>query len=79
VGEHDGRFTEEHRSRLVRWLLQELAETTDGMAKIVGAAGWTDDDWTEIAAAWSKLRWTIESWLDDAERFGRGPRDAPTP
>ncbi|HYU58907.1 MAG TPA: hypothetical protein VEO00_12800 [Actinomycetota bacterium] len=68
MGEHDGRFTEEHRGRMVRWLLRELAETTDEIAKSAGAPGWTDGDWTEIAAAWGKLRRTIEPWLADAER-----------
>jgi len=68
LGEHDGRFTEEHRGRMVRWLLRELAETTDEIAKSAGAPGGTGGDWTEIAAAWGKLRRTIEPCLADAER-----------
>jgi hypothetical protein len=68
VGEHDGRFTEEHRCRMVRWLLRELAEVTDAIAQSAGAAGRTDVDTTELAAAWGELRRMIEPWLAAAER-----------
>jgi hypothetical protein len=44
VGEQEGRFTEEHRGRMVRWLLRELAETTDGIARSAGAVGWAGGD-----------------------------------
>jgi len=68
LGEQDGRFTEGHRSRLVRWFLQELGETTDGIAESAAAEGWTGADWAELEAAWNELRRTIEPWLADAER-----------
>jgi hypothetical protein len=68
LGEHDGRFTEEHRSRMVRWLLQQLGETTDGIANGAAAAGWMGGEWEEIEAAWNELRRTIEPWLADAEQ-----------
>jgi hypothetical protein len=66
VGEKAGRFTEAHRTRLIRWLLRELAETTDGLAR--GGAGWTGRDRDELEAAWHELRRTIEPWLAEAER-----------
>jgi len=68
LGEHDGRFTEEHRSRMVRWLLRELAETTDEIAKSAGAPGGTGGDWTELVAACDRLRPTVERWLAGLEQ-----------
>jgi hypothetical protein len=68
VDEHDGRFTEEHRRRLVRWLLRELAETSDGVMRSAAELGWTDGDWAELVAACDRLRPTVERWLAGLEQ-----------
>jgi len=68
VGESDGRFTEEDRGRLIRWLLQELTEAADGITRSAGEVGWTDGGWTEFAAACGELRRATEVWLSDAEQ-----------
>lgn len=68
MDEDGARFTQEHRSRLVRWLLRELAETSDGVARSAAALGRTDGDWVEFVAACDRLRPTAERWLAGLEQ-----------
>jgi hypothetical protein len=68
LGEQYGQLTGEHRIRLIRWVLQELAETTDGITRSAAAVGWSAGEWTDLEAAWRELRRTIEPWLADAEQ-----------
>jgi hypothetical protein len=68
VDEHDGRFTGEHRVRMIRWIVRELAETTDRIAGSAEAARGADGGWTEFDVRWHELRRTIDPWLADAER-----------
>jgi hypothetical protein len=53
---------------MIRWIVRELAETTDRIAGSAEAARWAGEDWTGIDAHWRRLRRTIEPWLADAEQ-----------
>jgi hypothetical protein len=72
VGAYDGRFTEEHRVRMVRWTVRELAETIGRIEASAEAARREGADGSGLGANWSRLRRTIEPWLADAERRTRG-------
>ena len=77
-GEHDGRFTEEHRVRLIRWLLRELDETTGLLAGSGDASRATSEDRAELDEHWEQLRRTIGPWLAAAEQRHQRDEHDPT-
>jgi hypothetical protein len=68
LGGHDGRFTAADRGRIVRWLLRELAEASDGVARTAAERAWADGEWAEVVAACGRLRPAVERWLAGLEQ-----------